>query len=761
MVSSFQTVIGDSNFSVEAGKLAQKANGSVLIKHGDSVVLVTATMASPREGVNFFPLTIDFEERMYARGKIPGSFFRREGRPSVDAILIDRLIDRPLRPLFPKDFRNEVQVIITAMSADMETPLDIMSLIGASLALSVSDIPFGGPIGATRIGYIDGEYIINPTYHQMEESQLDLVVAGTKDGVAMMEAGASELSEELVLGAMRLAQEENLKIIQFQENIVTEIGKPKSEYQAKGVLVDVQERVSELSGARLTDAVKTNSGTTPDPGPLTSLEKEVVEALEGDFDSANIGQAFDNLVNDEIRRRILRDQARPDGRTPREIRPITCEVGLLPRTHGTGLFQRGETQALGVVTLGSIGDAQRLDTLHPRETKRFLMHYNFPPYSTGEAKRVGSTGRREVGHGALAERALLSVLPTESEFPYAIRVVSEVLSSNGSTSMASTCASTLALMDAGVPIKAPVAGISVGLVADENSDKFVILTDIQGREDHIGDMDFKVAGTVDGITAIQLDIKVTHISWAVIEATLEQAKEARLFLLDKMREAISETRNEMSKYAPRIMRIGIPIEKIGMVIGPGGKTIRGIIEQTGATVDVQDDGTIFIGSPDAEAAQKAVNMIEAMTEGAKVGETYTGKVVKILDFGAFVEILPGTDGMVHISELAHYRVNRVEDILAVGDEVAVKVKDIDQSGRISLSRKALISAEDNAKGTSEDEPREPGYEEQSSDRPANPPHRGPRPRGGGYRGGSGGGQRQGGGYGQRRQGSGGPPRDRH
>ncbi|MBM3948596.1 MAG: polyribonucleotide nucleotidyltransferase [SAR202 cluster bacterium] len=777
MASSFQTVIGGKTLSFESGKLAQKANGSVLVRYGDSVVLVTATMAAPRVGVDFFPLTVDFEERLYARGKIPGSFFRREGRPSTDAILTDRLTDRPLRPLFPKGFRNEVQIISTALSADMENPLDIPSIIGASTALSISDIPFEGPLGATRIGYVNGEFIVNPTYQQIEESQLDLVVAGTKDGVAMIEAGASELSEDRVFEAIQRAQEVNLTLIEFQNELVRAMGKPKASYVPAALPDGLEAKVAELAAGRIPAAVRAATGSPGDKSQLESLEAEVVAKLGESHDSGQVAEALESLVNQEFRRRILEEGARPDGRHIRQLRPISCEVGLLPRTHGTGLFSRGETQALGVITLGSVGDAQKLDTLHPRDSKRFMLHYNFPPYSTGEAKRVGSPGRREIGHGALAERALLPVIPDESQFPYTIRVVSEILSSNGSTSMASVCASTLALLDASVPIKAPVAGISIGLITG-NDGKFVTLTDIQGKEDHIGDMDFKVAGTSKGITAIQLDIKVKHISFAVVRAALDQAHETRLAILDKMRDAIPEPRKEMSKYAPRMFRITIPVEKIGMVIGPGGKMIRSIIEQTKATVDIEDDGTVYVGSPDSEAAQKALDIIENMTKGAKVGEIYTGRVVKILDFGAFVEILPGTDGMVHISELANHRVAKVEDVVSVGDEITVKVKDIDSNGRISLSRRALLEADGGGEDDGDRQPPLPsegdeGQEERAfagPPRPAfrgpgapprsgGPPHRGGPPRGG-PRGGPGGPRP--GGFGPRRPGGGpgGPPRNR-
>ena len=673
------------------GKLAQQAGGSAVLQYGDSVLLVTATMARPREGIDFFPLTIDFEERMYARGKIPGSFFRREGRPSTDAILICRLTDRPLRPLFPKGFRNEVQVITTSLSADLENPLDIISINGASLAVTLSDIPFDGPLGATRVGHVDGEFVINPTFEQIERSALDLVVAGSSDGVMMIEAGACELSEDDIYTAIELGQEQNLRLVEFQREIAATEGKPKIDFQAPQPPEGLPDRIQEAVDGRLSAAVEHSISPEKDMSVVSELHEEVAAALSDEFPPKDIRGAFEAMVDEEFRRRML-EGVRPDGRNPDQIRTLAAEVGLLPRTHGTGLFQRGETQALGIVTLGSSGDAQKLDNINPRETKRFMLHYNFPPYSTGETKRVGSPGRREIGHGALAERAVVPVLPTEDEFPYTVRVVSEILGSNGSSSMASVCAATLSLMDAGVPLRGPVAGVSIGLITGDGG-RWLTLTDIQGKEDHIGDMDFKVAGSRDGITAIQLDMKVKGIGFDVVRAALTQAREARLNILDVMAEAISEPRVEVSRFAPRITRVTIPVDKIGAVIGPGGKVIRGIIEETGASVDVQDDGEILVGAVNEDSAQKAVKMIEALTRDAQVGEVYTGKVVKTLDFGAFVEILPGKDGMVHISELADYRVPSVEDVVTVGDEITVIVKDVDSTGRISLSRRALLTGD--------------------------------------------------------------------
>ena len=696
--SVFKRQVGTRDIVIETGRLAQQANGSVLMQTGDSAVLVTATMSKPREGIDFFPLTIDFEERLYARGKIPGNFFRREGRPSFDAILTDRLTDRPLRPLFPKGFRNEVQIIATALSADQESPLDMLVLNGASAALSMSDIPFGGPIGATRVGFVDGEYVINPTYQQLAASQLDLVVAGSRDGVMMMEAGASELSEAQVLKAIQLAQDANLEIIALQEEIVSELGVEKVGFTTGGVSPEAVEQASGIIGDGIARALDESNGKADQAERLDAVKATLAEQMDDE-----VKDAFEAVLEREFRARILDQGKRPDGRGVKDLRELSADTGILPRTHGTGLFQRGETQVLGVATLGSSGDVQRLDNLSPNDSKRFMLHYNFPPFSTGETGRVGSPGRREIGHGALAERALLPVIPSEEDFPYVIRLVADVLSSNGSTSQASVCACTLALMDAGVPITRPVAGISVGLVTGDDG-RFAILTDIQGMEDHFGDMDFKVAGTSEGITAIQLDIKIGFIGWDVIEATLEQAKDARMEILEVMRGAIEAPRDDLSEFAPRMTRISIPISKIGAVIGPGGKTIRAIVEETKATVDVADDGTVTIGSSDADASKRAVAIIEGLTKEAKVGDKFTGKVVRIMNFGAFVEILPGTDGMVHISELSDRHVPTVEDVVALGDEIEVEVIGVDHSGRIALSRRSLLQGGDQDGGSDSDGP---------------------------------------------------------
>ena len=693
MLHSFEHAYEPGTLIMESGQLALQANGSILVKQGDCALLVTATMSKPREGIDFFPLTIDVEERLYSRGKIPGSFFRREGRPSAHGILMARLTDRQLRPLFPSDFRNEVQIVATPLSIDMETPFETLVMTAASAALSISDIPFAGPIAATRIGFIDDDLVVNPTYEQIEESELDLVVSSSRDGVTMMEAGASELSEEIVFDAIKLAHEVNLGIIDFQEDMVRAIGKAKSEYDSFAYPAELDDQLSDIIGSGLTDAFTSSTGKVDLYEKLDALRGEVASEIGEEYQANHLRDAFEVQLEHAFKQNVLSGGMRPDGRDRREIRPISSAVGLLPRTHGSGLFNRGETQILGIATLGSVGDAQRLDTLTPEETKRFMLHYNFPPYSVGEVRRIGSPGRREVGHGALAERAIAPVLPSQDEFPYTLRVVCEALGSNGSTSMASVCAGTLALMDAGVPIKAPVAGISIGLI-DGADGEYATITDIQGMEDHVGDMDFKVAGTREGITAIQLDIKVNSISFDVVQDALEQGKEARLFILDHMRETISNTREDLSPFAPRMLQISVPVDKIGTVIGPGGKTIRGITEETGATVDIQEDGTVVIGSADGAAAQRAMQMIDDLTREVKVGDIFTGKVSRIMDFGAFVDILPGKDGLVHISELSDERVPSVAETVEIGQELTVAVIQIDDLGRVNLSRRALLVDED-------------------------------------------------------------------
>ena len=702
MSSIFTHDFGNHTYEFQTGTLAKQANGSVLVNYGDCSLLVTATMSDPREGVDFFPLTVEFSERMYARGKIPGGFFRREGRPGSDSILICRLIDRPIRPIFPKGFRNEVQVVITPLSADLENPLDIPSLVGASFALSISDIPFSEPISACRVGYVDGEYIINPSYSQIESSELDIVVAGSKSGITMLEAGATEVSEEVVLEAIKQGQLENEKLIKFQYDIMESIGKTKIPFESAAVDSTLINKIEDLASSKIKDIFMSVKGKQEQATAINELEAELEKQFEETDPDIEIKEEFEHVKDMAFREMVLTEKIRPDGRGLNDIRPLDSSVGFLPRTHGSSIFERGETQAIGIVTLGSEKDALKLDNLSPQDSKHFLFHYNFPPYSVGETGRIG-VSRRDTGHGALAERALEPVLPPIEEFPYTIRVVSEVVGSNGSTSMASTCAGTLALMDAGVPIKSPVAGISIGLVASENG-SFETLTDIQGLEDHAGDMDFKVAGTEDGITAIQLDIKISSIGYDIIEHTLEQAKSARFEILKNMKSAIGGPRDDLSPHAPRVTQIQIPKDKIGLVIGPGGKTIRSITEQTGATVDIQDDGTVLIGSSEKSASEDAIKIIEDLTREAKVGDIFTGKVVRIMDFGAFVQILPGKDGMIHISEIANYRVNAVEDEIQLDEEVTVIVKDIDKLGRIALSRKALLSSEESSETNTEEKP---------------------------------------------------------
>jgi polyribonucleotide nucleotidyltransferase len=684
-----QRTIGDRTLSIEVGKLALQADGAVTVRFGDTVVLVTAcASAEPREGIDFLPLTIDYEERLYAAGKIPGSFFRREGRPSTEAVQAGRLTDRPLRPLFPKGYRNDVQVVITVLSADQENDPDILATMGASTALCMSEIPFSEPVSSVRVGYIDGQYVINPTFTQLQNSQLDLVVASTRDAVMMVEAGAQGVPEDVALGAIRFAHEANQEIIALEQEIIAEHGKPKKAFTPDEPGADLRQAVARFAEDRINEIIATLEKDERESA-IGERRQELLERLGETYQPELLLAAFDQEIKREVRSRILKDDVRPDGRGPTEIRPITCEVSILPRTHGSGLFTRGQTQALTIATLGSMGEEQRLDTLSPEEKKRFLHHYNFPPFSVGEVRRIGSPSRRDVGHGALAERAIEPVIPSEEEFPYTIRLVSEVLSSNGSTSMASVCGSTLSLMDAGVPIKAPVAGIAMGLVMGEDGN-YKVLTDIAGIEDALGDMDFKVAGTADGITALQMDIKVKGISLEIMKEALAQAREARLYVLEKIRETIPESRGELSRYAPRMYRIQIPTEKIGTVIGPGGRVIRSIIEETKCSIDVEEDGTVYVGSPDQEMADRAIEIIKGLTKDVEVGTIYTGKVTRLLNFGAFVEIMPGKEGLVHISELADYRVPSVEDVVQVGDEIMVMVTEIDAMGRINLSRRAVL-----------------------------------------------------------------------
>ena len=688
--STFQRDLGGTPITLGTGKLAAQAHGAVTVVYGDTVVLVTACVsAQPRPGIDFFPLTIDLEERHYAAGKIPGSFFKREGRPGHEAILTGRLIDRPLRPLFPKGFRNDVQVIATVLSTDREHEPAIPAIIGASSALTISEIPFDGPVGGSRVGYIDGEFVLNPTYTQLQKSDLDLVVVGTRDAVVMVEAGANQLPESLVLEAVKFGQEANQIVIGLQDEMKAAVGKPKMKLpDSAGASPELEKAVMDMVGDRLKASSKVVRREDRE-AEIEIAEREAAAALADRFPGAPVGDVVRAQVKKIVRANILDTGVRPDGRGLEELRNIECEVGILPRTHGTGLFSRGQTQVLTVTTLSSSGDAQKIDNISQTTRKRFMHHYNFPPYSVGETGRIGSPGRREIGHGALAERSILPVIPSEEDFPYAIRLVSEALSSNGSTSMASVCGSSLSLMDAGVPISHPVAGVAMGLVTDDQG-RYSVLTDIAGIEDFMGDMDFKVAGTSEGMTGWQMDLKIKGLSFEIMEKALKQAVEGRMKILDLMGATIRDARPELSEYAPRMTTVKIDKEKIGIVIGPGGKTIRSIVEATGATVDVEDDGTVIIGSSDREAARKAEEMIRGLTKEVEVGERYTGKVVRIMNFGAFVEILPGKDGLVHISELADYRVESVEDEVQIGDEVSVMVTEIDSLGRINLSRRALL-----------------------------------------------------------------------
>ncbi len=693
-LETFSMQLAGRDLVIETGKMAGQANGAVLVRYGDTAVLVTATASEkPREGVDFFPLSCDYEEKLYSVGKIPGGFIKREGRPTEKAILTSRLIDRPIRPLFPKGFRNDVQVIATVLSVDRNNSPEIAAMIGSSAALSISSIPFDGPTGSVEVGLVDGQFILNPDIEQKERSDLSLIVSGTKDAVMMVEAGANEVPEETMLEAIMYGHEEVKRIVAFIEDIVSKVGKEKMEVELAQINPELEREVREYATSRLIDAILTPEKLERNAN-IDRVKEETLEYFAEKYpeSEAEISEVLYNITKEEVRRLILEEGKRPDDRTPEEIRPIACEVGLLPRTHGSGLFTRGQTQALTIATLGAMGDVQILDGLGLEEFKRFMHHYNFPPYSVGETRFLRGPGRREIGHGALAERALEPVIPSEEEFPYTIRLVSEILSSNGSTSQASVCGSTLALMDAGVPIKAPVAGIAMGLIME--GEKVQILSDIQGMEDFLGDMDFKVAGTAKGITAIQMDIKIAGIGKEILQKALEQARKGRLYILDKMLQVISEPRKELSPYAPKIIRTLVDPDKIRDIIGPGGRTINRIINETGVKIDIEDDGRVFIAAPDMESGERALKIIEALTKDVEVGEFYVGKVLRITNFGAFVEIAPGKEGMIHISKLAHKRVEKVEDVLQIGDEVLVKVIEIDKQGRINLSRKDALPKEE-------------------------------------------------------------------
>lgn len=687
---SFEMELGGRKLIVENGKLAKQANGAVLVRYGDTVVLVTATAsAEPREGVDFFPLTVDYEEKMYAAGKIPGGFIKREGRPSSDAILCARLIDRPIRPLFPKGFRNDVQIVATVLSVEQDNAPELAAMIGASAALTVSDIPFMGPIAGVRVGRINDEFIINPTEEQRKVSSLNLTVAGSYDAVMMVEAGANELPEEVILDAILFGHAAIKKIVEFQNNIQQECGKEKREVKLFTVPDELSAAIREYAKDRL-DAATRNPDKLDRDAHIADINADVMEHFLVEYPEMDkeIAMALHDLEKEIVRHMITHEKIRPDGREVEEVRPVSCEVGLLPRTHGSGLFTRGQTQILTVTTLGALADEQIIDGLGPETTKHYIHHYNFPGYSVGEARPIRSPGRREIGHGALAERALVPVIPSIEEFPYTIRLVSEVLESNGSSSMGSVCGSTLSLMNAGVPIKRPVSGVAMGLVKD--GDKYTILTDIQGMEDALGDMDFKVAGTTEGVTAIQMDIKVDGLDRDILYSALQQAKRGRAFILNKMLECIDKPAADLSPYAPRVETIKIKVDKIRDVIGTGGKVVKKIIDDTGVQIDIHEDGNIFITSADAEGMKQAKQMIEDIVREVEVGEIYTGKVTRLLKFGAFVEVLPGKEGLCHISQLASNRVEKVEDVVQVGDQLQVKVIEIDDKGRINVSHKACL-----------------------------------------------------------------------
>ncbi|MBM6618396.1 polyribonucleotide nucleotidyltransferase [Bacillus suaedaesalsae] len=687
----FSTNWAGRPLTVEIGQLAKQANGAVLVRYGDTAVLSTATASKEPKDLSFFPLTVNYEERLYAVGKIPGGFIKREGRPSEKAILASRLIDRPIRPLFADGFRNEVQVISIVMSVDQNCSSEMAAMFGSSLALSVSDIPFQGPIAGVTVGRVDNEFIINPSVELMEKSDIHLVVAGTKDAINMVEAGANEVPEETMLEAIMFGHEEIKSLIQFQEEIVAEIGKEKTEVTLYEVDSVIENEVRTLAENKMKQAVQVHEKHAREAA-INEVKKEIIAHFEEKEVEAKVlkqvSEVLYMLVKEEVRRLITKEKIRPDGRGADEIRPLFSEIGLLPRTHGSGLFTRGQTQALSICTLGALGDVQILDGLGIEEEKRFMHHYNFPQFSVGETGPIRGPGRREIGHGALGERALEPIIPNEKDFPYTIRLVSEVLESNGSTSQASICASTLAMMDAGVPIKAPVAGIAMGLVKKEED--YTILTDIQGMEDHLGDMDFKVAGTAKGVTALQMDIKIEGLSRQILEEALMQAKMGRNQILESMLATINTPRSELSKYAPKILTMAIKPDKIRDVIGPSGKQINKIIEETGVKIDIEQDGTVFISSVDQAMNEKAKKIIEDIVREVEVGQMYLGKVKRIEKFGAFVELFSGKDGLVHISELAEERIGKVEDVVAIGDEILVKVTEIDKQGRVNVSRKAVL-----------------------------------------------------------------------
>lgn len=703
----FSIDLAGRQLTVETSQLAKQANGAVLVRYGDTAVLSTATASKEPKNVDFFPLTVNYEERLYAVGKIPGGFIKREGRPSEKAILASRLIDRPIRPLFADGFRNEVQVVSIVMSVDQDCSSEMAAMLGSSLALSISDIPFEGPIAGATVGRINGEFVINPTVEQQEQSDIHLVVAGTKDAINMVEAGADQVPEETMLEAIMFGHDEIKRLIAFQEEIVQAVGKEKSEVKLYEVDAVLNQAVREMSEKDMHSAIQVHEKHAREDA-INEVKKRVIEHYEAqEADADTIGQVNEilyKIVKEEVRRLITVEKIRPDGRKGDEIRPLASEVGILSRTHGSGLFTRGQTQALSICTLGALGDVQILDGLGVEESKRFMHHYNFPSFSVGETRPMRGPGRREIGHGALGERALEPVIPSEKDFPYTVRLVSEVLESNGSTSQASICGSTLAMMDAGVPLKAPVAGIAMGLV--KTGEHYTILSDIQGMEDHLGDMDFKVAGTAKGVTALQMDIKIDGLSREILEEALQQAKVGRVHILNHMLSVIAEPRTELSAYAPKIITMTINPDKIRDVIGPSGKQINKIIEETGVKIDIEQDGTVFISSINQEMNDKAKKIIEDIVREVQVGEIYEGKVKRVEKFGAFVELFSGKDGLVHISELALERVGKVEDVVKIGDVITVKVIEIDKQGRVNLSRKVLLKEEQEKEAAKEESKQE-------------------------------------------------------
>lgn len=686
----FKMDFAGKELSVEIGKIAQLASGSAILTYGETMVMVNVSKsAQPRDGIDFFPLSVDYEEKLYSVGKIPGGFLKREGKPSEKAILTSRLIDRPIRPLFPKGFRNDVQVVATVLSVDPDCTPDIVSMIGSSIALSISDIPFNGPTGSVLVGLVDGAFVVNPTAEQREKSSMHLVVSGTKDAIMMVEAGGDEIPDTLMLEAILFAHEEIKKVVAFIEEIVAEVGKEKMEVTLFKIDEEVEKAVREFATADMKEAVKTIEKLER-MEKMDAVKQATFEKFEDILEDHGIDveETLQAIIKEEVRKLIVHENVRPDNRKPDEIRPIWCDNGFIPRAHGSGLFTRGQTQVMSIATLGSISEAQMLDGLDEEESKRYMHHYNFPAYSVGEARPSRGPGRREIGHGALAERALLPVIPSQEEFPYAIRVVSEVLSSNGSTSQGSVCGSTLSLLDAGVPLKDMVAGIAMGLI--KHDDKVAVLSDIQGMEDHLGDMDFKVAGTEKGITAIQMDIKIAGIDEQILREALTQAKVGRIHILNEMKKTIDAPKPELSKYAPKIVTMNIKPDKIKDVIGPGGKVITKIIEETGVKIDIEQTGEVYISGIDADMIALAQKRIYDIVAEVEVGQIYTGKVTRIMNFGAFVEVLPGKEGLLHISHIAHERVAKVEDVLNIGDEVTVKATEIDEKGRVNLSRKVLL-----------------------------------------------------------------------